>query len=180
MRLFTAIKPNNKILNKLTWLQQGFDDCHWSRRINIHLTLEFIGETDKHTAVKLQQQLASIEYNPIQIHLRRCGVFPDTRRARVIWAGIKTTAELLRLQSDITSAIKKAGIELPHRPYTPHITIGRIHRRFSRRNLEKWLITNRHFEAAPFIADTFHLIQSELTPSGPIYTTLQSIPSPSP
>ncbi len=172
MRLFIAIRPPDKILNKIMWITGDFDDCRWVRRKNVHLTLFFIGEADEDKAEEIKDSLANIVVKPFSVRLRRCGVFPCIRKARVLWIGVEQSHDLMKLQKNIVKTMKNIGIDNGEKQYIPHITVGRARRHFKRRNIENWLKQHKGFECQPFQVESFQLYHSTLTPDGPVYEEL--------
>jgi 2'-5' RNA ligase len=144
MRTFIAIELPARVQSTLGQLQERlitqFDSSgrvarvRWSSPENIHLTLRFLGETDREQAATLRQQLAGIceSGTAFALNLAGLGCFPNHSRPRVIWVGIGgDVAALQALQNHIETGVLRAGFEAETRPFSPHITLGRIHRHAS-------------------------------------------------
>jgi 2'-5' RNA ligase len=68
------------------------------------------------------------------------------------------------------------GFAKERRGFTAHLTLGRIR---SPRNTEELLATLKEFHAeefGTFTATQFELMQSELRPSGSVYTVVERFP----
>jgi len=106
----------------------------WVRPANWHLTLRFLGdEADRNLLVPLDQRLAQIagQTAPFMLYACGTGVFPNLDRPRTIWIGL-VSEELIQLARQVESAAMQAGFASEGRPYTPHLTIGRM------RDLHGW------------------------------------------
>ena len=87
------------------------------------------------------------------------GTFPDMRRPRVIWIGLKEDGgNLLRLQKGVEEELKKTGFPSEDRRFTPHITLGRIR---SNKNTDKLLrlIEEERWRNWGFDVSEVHLIK---------------------
>ena len=106
----------------------------WVRRTNLHLTLRFLGDAaDSQCLAALREKLTEIaaQTAPFVIDARGTGAFPNLARPRVIWAGL-VGDELVRLAARVEDAAVEAGFTRERRPYSPHLTIGRV------RDLREW------------------------------------------
>lgn len=103
-------------------------NIRWSPIENWHITLQFLGNTEAALIPKITEALDEIALNYRSFKVRAAGVsgFPEERRARVIYAGVSRTQELLDLQSSIELATKQLGFVPEDREYSPHITLGRL------------------------------------------------------
>jgi 2'-5' RNA ligase len=71
------------------------------------------------------------ETPPFDITAHGTGAFPNLARPRVVWIGL-TGGELAQLAQRVEAAVVRCGFEREQRPYSPHLTIGRV------RNLRGW------------------------------------------
>jgi 2'-5' RNA ligase len=116
----------------------------WVRRTNLHLTLRFLGDAaDPQRLAALNERLTDIaaQTAPFVIDARGTGAFPNLGRPRVIWAGL-IGSELLRLAARVEDAAVGAGFARERRPYSPHLSIGRV------RDLRGWSAARRAIESA--------------------------------
>lgn len=192
MRAFIAIDMPAPVLRQLTDVQrrltqqlriQQFDRCvRWTPAGNLHLTLRFLGEIDDVQQRMLTQSLAQIAAHHARLTLFASGMgcFPNPRRPSVIWCGLQgDLAALSRLQAEVETAAQSAGLPAEAKPFTPHLTIGRLQRSATVAQLQAVGATAMHFAATPGrleettpTVDELLLMRSELTPSGSIYTRL--------
>ena len=192
MRAFIAIELPAPVLRQLITAQrrlarhlqtQQLDRCvRWMPAGNLHLTLRFLGEIDDVQQRRLTQSLAQIvaRHAPLTLFVDGMGCFPNARRPSVIWCGLQgDLAALSRLQAEVESAAQSAGLLAETKPFTPHLTIGRLQRSATGAQLQAIGAAAMHFAAMPGrlkeitpTVDELLLMRSELTPSGSIYTRL--------
>ncbi|MBV8055320.1 MAG: RNA 2',3'-cyclic phosphodiesterase [Deltaproteobacteria bacterium] len=106
----------------------------WVRPANLHLTLRFLGDTvDNNLLLLLGQALNQIsgQTSPFMLHARGTGAFPNLDRPRIIWIGL-VSEQLSQLAQHVEGAAVQVGFTPEGRPYTPHLTIGRV------RDLHGW------------------------------------------
>jgi 2'-5' RNA ligase len=81
------------------------------------------------------------------------------------------------LQHCIESAAAKLGYESDERPFSPHLTIGRVNDRVAQSELQsirKLLDEVKIDSPGPARVDSIHLYKSDLKPGGSVYTKLFS------
>lgn len=149
----------------------------WVRRENLHVTLKFIGEVADVKIAAIRSRLSKIRSDaPVDLHFRGLGFFPNEKYPRVLWAGVKASANLTVLAEAIDRSPETQAVAPERRAFTPHLTLAR----FEPPGLhEKLLAAIRKVgerEFGSFQAREFQLIESKLKPSGAEYTTLASFP----
>jgi RNA 2',3'-cyclic 3'-phosphodiesterase len=134
-------------------LREPRSGVRWVQPANLHLTLRFLGDAVAcNLLTPLDQSLTQIsgQTSPFILYARGTGVFPNLDRPRTIWLGLASD-RLVQLAQRLEVAARQAGFLPERRPYTPHLTIGRV------RDLHGWdrirhvLIesSNADFGAAP-------------------------------
>ena len=133
MRTFIAIEIPEVIKVGLARAQDRLKgagvDAGWPRPEGIHLTLKFLGETSEQRVPLIVQALALELGGTERFRLSPEGVgtFPNPASARVVWVGITgDVGRLVALQAAVEKAMAGMGMERDDRPYTPHLTLGRI------------------------------------------------------
>lgn len=147
----------------------------WVRPDRMHLTLRYIGETEKNLVPELGHALdqTAAKQRQITLHLEGFGCFPNCKRPRVLWAGVAGEVGAAgRLKANIDMALVPLGWEAENRPFRPHLTVGRV--KDSRIVASQQWPKNVRPLAIPVKA--IHLVESELTADGPIYTVRHSSP----
>ena len=153
----------------------------WVPIENMHLTLKFIGEVSP-ANVEMIQQMMGIEaatVAPFQVQVGGLGAFPSPRRARVIWIGIQAPPALPSLQHGIESGAARLGYEAEERPFSPHLTIGRVRQQVStgeQQQIRNALEGTHVEDPGTARIRAVHLFKSDLQPGGSIYTKLFSAP----
>lgn len=181
MRTFVAIKIPKEIKDKLTKLENDLRNgvfreafIKWVKPENIHLTLKFIGEIDERKLENIKTGLKKVmrEYSPFRLSFAGVGGFPNLRRPRVIWVGVKEGKQtVISLATKIEDELARYKIEKEKREKSPHITIGRVKRPVV---LDSKIVEELEFKAQSFKVTEIFLIKSQLTPEGPIYTDIAS------
>lgn len=153
-------------------------DVSWTRPEGMHLTLKFFGEIEDKRIPKIEKALDTVVDGipTFTLSVSGMGTFPDMRRPRVIWIGLKEDGgNLLRLQKGVEEELKKTGFPSEDRRFTPHITLGRIRSNKNTDKLLRLIEEEKVEEFGSFDVSEVHLIKSELKPAGAEYTELYSI-----
>lgn len=130
----------------------------------MHLTLHFIGEAE---TISIADALSSTAYSRFSLSIEGTGQF-RTATGIILWAGVKSSAELTALHAEVGRRLALVGVRLDSKPFRPHITLARCSRNFRRTTL------NRPGDAEPLsIPDipiaSFSLYSSVLNQQGPSY-----------
>jgi 2'-5' RNA ligase len=162
-RLFFAVKPGGLFLKALEAvsgeLKSLLRNASFVPVQNIHLTLCFIGETDKTESIKAAA--AGVAFEPFDLEIDKLGVF----RGDLIWIGLKSSDALFSLSAAIRAKMRDNGISFDPKPFKPHITIAR--RADIRSDLS---FTSVNIPKASMRCDKFGLYRSERSEGKQIYT----------
>jgi 2'-5' RNA ligase len=178
MRLFVAIEVPPAIKEALAAASRELArlpaEGSWPKSANLHLTLKFLGETEeaRRSEVHRAMREAAATCPPFRLTLCGLGAFPNTRRPRVVWAGLGGEVEIVqRLQADLEARLEAAGFPREERAFKPHLTLARL----------RSVADPAHFAAGvaaytlpelPFEVGRIVLFRSELHPAGSRYTEL--------
>jgi len=113
--------------------------------------------------------------DPFTITFKDTGVFPNKNYIRVVWIGIHKSDKLKAIAGNIDESLSKLGFKKEKREFSAHLTIGRVK---TARNMELLLKKIEEFSNFDFGKQdiiSIKLKKSDLTPKGPIYTTLKEI-----
>jgi len=141
----------------------------WVTPERMHLTVRFLGDTEVDRLPALGKALdkAMSRQPPFTLYLEQLGCFPNRKRPRVIWAGLGDSEKALTgFKQAIDACLSPLGWEPEERPFRPHLTLGRV--KDGRKVASVSWGTPLERLAVPVAA--VHLIESRLTPDGPIYT----------
>lgn len=182
MRLFVAVNLPAEIRERLAAeqdrLRRAQADVSWVRAENIHVTLKFLGETEEKRLDRIRPALLEVARGsaPFRIQVSGLGSFGG-RVPRVVWVGVQEGAEpLSRLAKDVEAAMARLGFPREKRGFSAHITLGRVR---SAKNAEALLTALTQAETGPLGSvevNQFELMQSELRPTGSVYTVLDRYP----
>ena len=169
-RLFVALDPPPRVADAMLDMMEGVAGARWQDADNLHLTLRFVGEADRHLETDLMTALGNIRVQPFTLSLSGVGQFSGRHRPRAIWAGVARCEPLHDLQWQVECAARRAGCVAETRRFTPHVTLGRLNSGSG--PIGDWLKAHGDFRAADWPVSSFSLYESDLTPNGPIYTRL--------
>ncbi|MCY3772283.1 MAG: RNA 2',3'-cyclic phosphodiesterase [Gemmatimonadetes bacterium] len=181
MRTFIAVEVPDTIKDQIAELENRLKgtgtDIKWVEPGNIHITLKFLGniETDQPTAIRGGLSEALDSTGPFDLKLGRVGAFPDLNRPRVFWVSVEEGRdELILMQQRIETELHARGFVREERPFSPHLTIGRVR---SPRGLAKLteLVQTAAFETDSFTVNRVALVKSDLKPEGPVYTVVDHV-----
>jgi len=153
----------------------------WTRREQFHMTLKFLGDIEASRLGQLAVALrgACRGFGALDLRAEGVGCFPDLRRPRVIWVGVREEREqLIKLVRAVGNAVADFTMETREERFAGHVTLGRVKdlQRPESEELARTVnpITQRSF--GQWRADTIEIMRSELSPQGPRYTELLKIP----
>jgi len=181
MRTFIAIELPQHITAALGNIQKKLKSAklniRWVQPENIHLTLKFLGDTPPAAVDPIGRTLSeSVRgYDPISLSAKGSGAFPGIKNPRVIWVGLSgQVSQLKTLQQTLEEYLAALGFEKDKRTFKGHLTLGRIKGAVDPAQLNAALNEVMDFETEPFLADRIFLFQSDLKPTGPVYTKIAS------
>lgn len=97
---------------------------NFSREVNFHITLAFIGHCHHAQLPALSEALFSLKQTPNHITVEHFGSF-KRKGSEMVWLSVVKEPELLALHKQLFTLLTRSGFELEKRKYTPHITVGR-------------------------------------------------------
>ncbi len=186
IRAFIAIELPETVRQKLDAIEKDIQSragetarraVRWVPASNMHLTLKFLGEVSTanlQTLARMMQNEAS-KHSHFEMTIGELGAFPNVRRPRVIWIGTEAPAELSALQKSIEAETQKLGYPVEERPFSPHLTLGRISQNAHPdevTQVARALTEMKIGELGRVQVERIHLFRSDLHPSGAIYTSL--------
>ncbi len=170
-RLFVAIDlPKTTKDQVLALRRDDLPPGRWTRREALHLTLHFIGDVPEAVARAYERALRQVEAPAFELLIAGVGQFPIEDRPRVIWAGAQNTPPLRELYEAVGAALASEGFRRERRRFHPHITLMRFKKPLRRGLASRWLQAHLDFHAEPARIEQFTLFESQLKPSGAVYT----------
>ena len=181
IRCFIAIEIPERIQNQLARIQgtlrNQIQKASWVKPSNVHLTLKFLGDVDPDNLESIAEAIerVAIRHRSFSLRVGGLGTFPNFARPRVIWAGVKTGGERVSaLAQDINVALSYCGFAPDTKKFNAHLTIARVKGRIDLRPYANQYRQYDRIDGAEMSVNTISLIQSQLQPTGAIYSTLQS------
>jgi len=176
MRLFVAIELSADVRSMLVRMQRSlrkFDGAvRWLRDDQLHLTLKFLGQIRDAAVPAVVDALDRSVSEGVGLHLRTqgAGCFPPEGRVRVVWVGLADEGGTLRrCRSRIERSLAEMGIPRETRPFSPHLTVGRVKddRTCGRLRDSVAAVTVPVMDQT---VDAIVLMQSTLAPAGATYS----------
>jgi len=116
------------IAAKLTeWRALGADVA-WVKAESSHLTVRFLGDADPARLERLHARLGAVarSSDPVAATPGVTGAFPGWGRPRVLWLRVESGGTIERLAGAVEASAREAGFDSEDRPFTPHLTLGRV------------------------------------------------------
>jgi len=173
-RMFVAIRPPEDVAEALLDTMENIPGARWQDADNLHITLRFVGEVDRHTADDLETALESVLFAPFPLNIEGVGHFEGSRRAKAIWARVAPSGPLDELQMRVEMACRRAGLPPETRKFVPHVTLARLNSGSG--PIGDWLLANGTLNLGPWTVRDFSLFESDLTPNGAIYSEITKFP----
>lgn len=193
LRTFIAFPLSEQLISELDRIQRTLKRrlpdraVRWVRPSSVHLTLFFIGDVLPEMVDPIKRALGVIAGNaaPFSFVAKGTGAFPNTRRPRVLWVGVDQPEgkPLTVLHGAVNEAMENLGFKPETRPYHPHLTIGRVRRRASGRDVRavsEGMREVRVDRLAQVSVQEIVLFQSVLKPTGAEYSRLATLPLSNP
>jgi 2'-5' RNA ligase len=157
----------------LRTLMGGVANARWQTAEQLHLTLRFIGEVDRHQAEDIAAALGSVHHPALTLALAEFGQFDRKGRTDTLWVGVSPDEAVRLLYNKIDRVLQRVGVPPETRAFLPHITIAR----FGRTPGD----VGRFMESAsmPSVLSAFQefcLYESSLGSDGPIYSIIARYP----
>lgn len=140
----------------------------WVQPDRMHLTLRFLGETAQEKVAEVAATMDAIAARnvPLTLVLDTLGCFPHERQPRVIWVGVGgDVTQVGAIYRELEEGLEKNGWTPESKPFSPHLTIGRVKKRGAKLALP-W---GKGVAAARTEVREIVLFESRLRPDGPQY-----------
>jgi RNA 2',3'-cyclic 3'-phosphodiesterase len=173
-RLFVGIRPPSAIRQQLLALMGGVPGARWQNDGQLHCTLRFIGEVDRHAAEDIAIALGGVRFPAFEVALSGVGQFDSRGRPNAVWAGLRPHDALAQLHHKVDQAIVRAGQEPERRAYLPHITLARMNAGAG--TTDRFLEAHAGLASAPFRVEHFLLFESTLGREGAEYAAVERYP----
>lgn len=173
-RLFVALRPPRPIRAMLIAAMHGISGARWQDDGQLHLTLRFIGEVDRHRAEDIAAALGSLHSAAIMTRIAGVSLFERHGRPHMVWAGVEPAEPLAALHQKVDQLLGRVGIAPETRAFVPHITLARLNRASG--PVAAFLALNSDLASPPFIFDHVILYESEMGHGGSRYHPVARYP----
>lgn len=197
MRVFIAVDLSDEAKKEIAKLLKQMAKKHWpvkwEKAEKLHQTLVFLGSLSERqlSLVFKACQKAVLGISPFEISFKGLGAFPSYDFVRIIWLGLKGDLKSLALvQKNLSQELKFAFTKTDKKtldnlnftlskPFSPHITLGRIKtaRTRERREIGRQLKRFRDLGLEiSILVNKITIYESKLGPAGSIYNKLLEVP----
>lgn len=186
-RLFVALELPSDVRAMLADLQERLrprtptKTVRWMNPDGIHLTLKFLGDVPSAQRANLEKALEAAVAGRTRFMLDTglLGCFPNTRRPRVVWVGIRGHIDqLIALRDAVEASIAPLGYPTEDRPFSPHLTLGRVQREANQANVQRlgeMIAGQSGLPSLSWPVTGVTLFRSELKPDGATYSALHQV-----
>lgn len=193
-RLFIALETNEAVQHAVAEVQQtlrrrggshqGNMPVRWVKPVQVHLTLQFLGNVVSAHIPSLAAAVAPVVamHDALLLRVGEVGAFPSVDSPRVLWLGLRGEKDrLMALQRSVAEAVRAVeGVVADRKPFQPHLTLGRVERqRRDAPGLATIAAALSRSVAVPLAAwsvESVALIRSVLGAGGSRYTVLERFP----
>ncbi|TKB32489.1 MAG: RNA 2',3'-cyclic phosphodiesterase [Nitrospira sp.] len=197
IRAFLAVELSQSLRTDLATVQQelkrsleekmqGGTRISWAQPASIHLTLKFLGDMDEQVIDPLRAALEEAigSQVAVTVPLERLGAFPFPQAPRVLWVGPLEKWEkgtdakrVVEIHDSLEQVCEGLHFLRETRPFSPHLTLARIKmgERHVGAALAKSGMLDLPVSVGSFAIESVVLMQSELKPTGSVYTKLWDV-----
>ncbi len=174
-RLFIAIPVNVEpplvqLLNNLRNILRE-DKINWVSPLNVHITLQFLGDTTDESIPILNQIIreTAASFKSGQATLEGLGYFGSKKDPKVIFTRIQGHEQISAMATKLHELTREAGFTVDHPEFKAHLTLGRIKYIKNRSGLFEMMeaMGNQSFQTIKI--NEIILFESVLRPQGPVY-----------
>ena len=161
-------------------LQELNADVKWEPPHKFHVTLKFLDEilNEEVNDICVRVQRAVKDLPPFTLGLRGAGAFPSVTKPRNVWVGVSEgRKEITELARRVDLAMQEVGFPRELRPFTPHVTLGRVKRATpALAELSELLAQYENIDLGKSYIQSVTVFASHMARSGSNYTVLATCP----
>ena len=128
-----SLETARSIAEKLPSLMERFDqagmEVRWVPPQNMHVTLHFLGNITEPMVRAVADNIEQVtkSFPQVELEASGLGVFPSVQEPRVLWVGIHSKDDQLKLLHDkLAIVLEETGFKMDGNAFRAHVTIGRI------------------------------------------------------
>ena len=177
-RVFIAIKiildEDSLAIIQTLKSQLSTEKIKWVEDQNHHLTLHFFGDISDSEIESTKTILKKVSHrNSFELKIEGLSTFSRNGIPNIVFAKISASKDLKALNIDLQNELSNAGFSVRKGEYKPHLTLGRIKRVNDQMLMNDVLFDLRNCYFQTCSVNSITLFESELTPTGPIYSALE-------
>lgn len=171
------ISPSPKLIEFMKAVKQSGAPVKLVEPHNIHITLKFLGDIEESAIDDIEHIMkhAIASEQSFSIRLQGTGVFPNKNYIKVVWIGIEKGENIATIVKKIDRQLIDLGFPQEKRVFSPHLTIGRVRHGKHKEKLLQAVETYSDVFFSELTVANICLKKSELTSTGPVYTTLKTV-----
>ena len=170
-RLFAALRPPAAVRQRLMLAMGGVDGARWQSDDQLHCTLRFFGEVDRHRTDDLLAALGSLAVRAPALRIEGTGAFDRRGRIDTLWARVVPREPVAALAAKVERAAQAAALEPEHRAYLPHVTLARGNRMSG---AAAWLERTQALATEAWVPDRWGVYESTLGRGGADYALVEA------
>jgi 2'-5' RNA ligase len=168
-RLFVCVWIPEEMKKDIVKFQERMSklgmDAKFVEKENLHLTVTFLGEVEDVSSIK--NSLVNIKgFGSFPVRLSGLRVIPSETYIRVIGINVKDQGKFSLLIKTVGSMIDGDYHD------TAKMTLCRVKRVKDKQEVASFIKENKNVDFGEFTVKKVSLVRSDLTPKGPIYTTI--------
>lgn len=177
-RAFIAINLPDEVKNNLDLVIEELKKLNpdygikWVAPENLHLTLHFFGGLNEKQIALVEEGIEEItkRIKSFEMTTGDFGCFPNEQAPHVFFTSVQDAKTIHDLIGKLEVMLQNLGYKVDPRPWQAHLTLGRI------KNWSRCKVTGVKIQPMTFAVKSVELMESELTPEGPVYSVIKSFP----
>lgn len=185
LRLFIALPLPNEVKQVLQTQQDSLKlhlhehdkDIRWTTSEQWHLTLAFLGATNRERLPQVQgaMERSAKPIGTFMLETTSPGAFPSLRRPSVLWLGVGgDVTSLQTLQFRLSEALS-GMLEPDDKPFKPHLTLARLKQFGLGAKVSEAFGNLPKTDAHAWTVDELCLYQSMLEPEGAKHNAIHRV-----
>lgn len=176
-RLFVGLRPPAAARAALLGLMGGVPGARWQTDAQLHATIAFAGEVNRHQADAIALSLRHLRSPRLLLDFGPFGTFQTPRgQVATLWIGLRPEPAIADLAAQVGRLLAGAGIALPSRRFVPHVTLARFPPRGVPPESLLRFLADRRPPSETFSVDSVILFESFLGHGGAHYEAILETP----
>jgi 2'-5' RNA ligase len=179
MRLFVAILLDEAVRRALSRLQSAIapacDGVRWIPADQLHLTVSFLGEVRDRDVPEVCEAVQRAALRPpFTIVANGAGCFPEKGPVRIVWAGARCDSQaMVQCVEAVTAELEQVGYPRERRPWSAHVTLGRVREDRSRGGI-RTAVEAARLDPVQQPVNAVCVMCAVLSPKGPTYSVVST------